>query len=197
MSKKVVSKENKFENALQWVDNAFDLEKRKVMLSADVDEAPVSRIIRAIHKMLEIDAESPIDVYINSFGGSIYDGLALYDTLEAAPCLVRTHAIGKVCSMGFILYLAGDERYSSARARFMHHEGSVPSGDEDITRTVLKEIESELDAVEELCNEIVEQKTNKSDKWWQGKIVGRDYWFGKKEAKEFGVVTHEYEGKEE
>lgn len=194
MSKRLVNKENRFENATQWITEAFDLEKRKVMLSADVDEAPASKLIRAIQKMLEVDAESPIDVYINSYGGSVYDGLALYDTLESASCIVRTHALGKVCSMGFILFLAGDERYSMDRARFMHHEsGGHISG----SLSELKLEVREFDEIEEICNTIVEEKTNKSDKWWQNRIAGKDFWFGKKEAREFGVVTHEYEGRDE
>lgn len=191
MGKRLISKDNVFENALQWIDNAFDLQKRKIMLSADVAEAPISRIIRAIHKMIEIDNESPIDIYINSYGGSVHEGLALYDTLEACPVQIRTHALGKVCSMGFIVYLAGDVRYSSARARFMHHETNIESEDSASIARIKDDIK-EYDRLDDILNGIVENNTNKNNKWWLSKINGKDFWFGRAEAREYGVVTASY-----
>lgn len=171
-----------------YLEFGIDIHGRKIFLDDDIDDVSVGWIIRGIQKMIEYDKEKPLDVYINSYGGEILSGLAVYDVLEGLDCIVRTHALGKVCSMGLIIYLAGDERYSSKRARFLHHEASTLL---EGTLTNIKEDLKETNIVEDMCNKIVEEKTGKSNKWWQTKILKKDYWLGFEEARKLNIITHE------
>lgn len=187
----LVPKDAKYDNTKFWIEYGIDLENRRVMLDEDVDEYSVGWIIRGIKKMVDIDDVKPIDVYINSYGGSIYDGLALYDELEALHYLtVRTHASGKIMSMAFILFMVGDERYCRPRATFMHHEGY--DSIEGRRTHILNEAE-ELKRIDKICREIVAEKCPKKTlTWWREheKYVNRYYDY--KKAKQLGIVTHDY-----
>ena len=124
-SNKIVRKDERYDNSKFWIEFGIDLEQRRLMLDEDVDEYSIGWIIRGIFKMVEMDGTAPIDVYVNSYGGNCYDGLALFDVLRSLDYLtVRTHALGKVMSMGLKIYLAGDERYSYPSSTFMAHSVS-------------------------------------------------------------------------
>jgi len=176
-----------------YMEFGVDIHNRKLFLDEDIDDVSVGWIIRAIQRMLSMNNEEPIDLYINSYGGEIYSGLALYDVLEDLDVTVRTHATGKVCSMGFILYLVGDERFSTKRARFMHHEGSLAS---EGKISEIKDELKEMTIIENICNDIVKEKTGKNNKWWQARILRKEFWFGVKEAKEWGIITNDYNEEE-
>lgn len=181
--KKSFSDNNQF-----WIEFGVDLSSRKIVVDEDIDEYTVGWAIRGLIKMEEI-SDKPIDIYVNSYGGSVYDGLALYDMMVGSKCLIRTHAIGKIMSMGLIIYLAGDERYSSDYSSFMNH------GMSSIAIGKLYELETEYkecQRLEEICNEILSERTNKSKKYWKKTTKYEDNYYGKRQAIELGIVTHEY-----
>jgi ATP-dependent Clp protease protease subunit len=185
---KIVSKSEKFDSTKYWIEHGIDIEKRRVMLDEDVDEYSVGWIMRAIRRMIDANKTKPIDVYINSYGGSIYDGLALYDFLRACSyTTIRTHASGKIMSMAFMLYLAGDERYSSPRARFMNHQGADDPGYHNLAN--LKAHVKELDDLENMCLDILDERTKKTRAWWKKEIEVKDKYYSKAQALKLGIVT--------
>ena len=124
-TEKIVSKSEKFDNTKYWIEYGIDIQNRRIMLDETVDEYSIGWIIRALRRMIDANKTEPIDIYVNSYGGYCYDGLALYDFLRACSyTTIKTHATGKIMSMGLVIYLAGDERYASPRASFMAHSVS-------------------------------------------------------------------------
>ena len=132
-----------------------------------------------------------IDIYINSYGGYCYDGLALIDTIQSCEyATIRTHAIGKIMSMGLMIYLAGDERYARPYATFMAH--SVSSG----TWGKLFEMNTEVKEVkrlQEILCDMFAENTKHDAKWWQRHTKYEDRYYDTEKAKELGIVSHDYD----
>lgn len=108
---------------------------RKILLSETINAASVKDIITKIMEINEDDdlketdykdwERKPIKLFINSFGGSVYDGLALVDTIEQSKTPIHTISIGSSMSMGFWIYLAGHKRYVGENATLMFHDIST------------------------------------------------------------------------
>ena len=174
------------ENGFQYVEYGISVEKRRVMIDEEVDEFSMGWVIRAIQLMIEQNDKDPIEIYINSFGGCCYAGLALYDLLRAAKCPIKTFCIGKAMSMSLILFLAGDERYTFPNSTYMVH--SVSSG----SFGKVKEMEIDLKETKRLNNillDILGERTKKNKKWWSKEIEHDDKYYDKVKAKTLGIVN--------
>ena len=186
---KIVSKSEKYDNTKYWIEYGIDIEKRRVMLDEDIDEYSVGWIIRAMRRMIDADKSTPIDIYVNSYGGYCYDGLALYDFLRACSyTTIRTHATGKIMSMGLVIYLAGDERYASPRTSFMAH--SVSGGAWGKVYELKTDVK-ESDRLNKVNLDIMEERTSKTKAWWTKEIQYEDRYYDKKKALALGIVTDE------
>ena len=108
---------------------------RKILLSENINASSVKDIIT---KIMEINADDdfkeadykdwerkPIKLFINSFGGSVYDGLALVDIIKQSKTPVHTISVGSSMSMGFWIYLAGHKRFVGENATLMFHDIST------------------------------------------------------------------------
>ena len=105
---------------------------RKLLLSKDIDKSSVEDIIKEIMKINQDDDEKsdeylnwerkPIKLYINSYGGAVYDGLALVDVIKQSKTPVHTVSIGSSMSMGFWIFLAGHKRYVGENTTLMFHD---------------------------------------------------------------------------
>lgn len=185
---KIVTKDEKYDSTKFWIENGIDLDRRRIMIDEDIDEFSIGWAMRGLRRMVDEDKTKPIDIYINSYGGSCYDGLGLYDFILACSfTTVRTHAIGKVMSMGLILFLAGDERYSSPNSTFMAH--SVASG---VSGKIyeMKIDTQETDRINKCLLTILENRTDKTYKWWEKQIKHEDKYYDKEQAINLGIVTH-------
>lgn len=167
------------------VKDMFDLDNRIINIVGEVCEQSVSYYCMALKLMLLRDAKAPIDIFINSGGGSVHDGLALYDLLVEAPCKIRTHVIGKAMSMATILFLAGKERDMTTNSVIMVHtvssstSGKIADTENDI---------AEARRLNEILLGIVASRTKKNKKWWS-KMVNKDYYITKTEAKQLGMIN--------
>lgn len=189
-TEKIVSKSEKFDNTKYWIEHGIDIENRRIMLDEDVDEYTVGWIIRALRRMIDANKTEPIDIYINSYGGFCYDGLALYDFLRACSyTTIRTHATGKIMSISLIIFLAGDERYSSPRATFMAHEDADSGIRERLHQA--KTDTKELERLNKVNLEILEERTDKTLAWWKKEIQHDDKYYSKERAVKLGIVTNE------
>lgn len=103
------------------------LKDRIIMLGTQVNDAVANTIVAQFLFLQSEDPKKDIDFYINSPGGSVTAGLAIYDTMQMLSCDVRTYCIGQAASMAAVLLCAGTagKRFSLPNARIMIHQ---PSG---------------------------------------------------------------------
>jgi ATP-dependent Clp protease protease subunit len=133
-----------------------------------------------------IDPESDIKLFINSPGGSVVDGLAIYDVMNWVDADVATYAMGMAASMGSILLSSGEKgkRYSLPHSRVMIHQ--VSSGMQGQCADLEIAVREAKKHQEELYN-ILSENTGKSyDQIFTD--ADRDCWFTSKEALEYGLI---------
>ncbi len=162
------------------------LKDRIVFIGTVVDDL-ISNLV--IAQMLFLQMEDPdkdINVYVNSPGGSVTSGLAIYDTMQFVKPDVATYCIGQATSMGALLLAAGTKgkRFALPHARIMIHQpwGGVQGAASDISiqaREILR--------LREKLNEILSIHTGKSLSQVE-KDTDRDYFMSAEEAKEYGIV---------
>ena len=107
--------------------NRFDirdemLANRELELTGAVDAESCAGIIRGLIYLQRQDAKASITLYVNSPGGEVQSGLALYDTMQAVSCPVHTVCLGMAASMGALIFIAGDERQILPHGRVMIHD---------------------------------------------------------------------------
>lgn len=170
-----------------WIDRGIDIEGRKLVLDEDVDDFSVGPIIRGIATM-EKRSSSPITLYINTYGGGCYDGLALYDVLRASPCEIVTVGSGKVISMGTLLMLAGDIKKAYKNTTFMWHtishgfEGKLFETNIDVT---------EAKRVFDRLLDIYAERSLKPKSFWLKWLKHEDRYGDVNKATELGFVDEE------
>ena len=164
------------------------LHQRIVVLGQEVDDAVANRICA---QLLLLSAENPhrdISLYINSPGGSVSAGMAIYDTMRFLDCDVATYGMGMAASMGQFLLTAGTpgKRYALPHTRVMMHQPSAGVGGTQSDIAIQAELFGKLKReVNELqarhSGQPVEQIERDSD---------RDRWFSPQEALDYGLVDH-------
>jgi ATP-dependent Clp protease protease subunit len=172
-------------------ERAYDLysrllKDRIVFLGTPIDD-DVANIIVA--QMLFLESEDPdkdINLYINSPGGSVTSGLAIYDTMQYVKCQVSTICMGQAASMGALLLAAGakGKRYSLPHARIMIHQ---PSGGFGGQASDIELHAKEILRLKAKLNEIMQKHTGQSLDRIE-KDTDRDYFMGAGEAKEYGLI---------
>ena len=170
------------------------LAKRKIFLTEQVDAETSNELLKKLMYLNEADSEARITLYINSPGGDVYSGLAVYDFIKLMKAPLKTVCIGCASSMGAILFLAGDEREMLPHTRLMIHDPSY--GRLDVGGKKPHEIQQEVDSLNktrESLAEIIADRTGRPlDEVY--KITANDTFFDVKEAIEFGLATAECTG---
>lgn len=173
------------------VERAYDiysrlLKERIIFLGTDVNPHTANLVVAQLLFLQNEDPKKDIQIYINSPGGSVYDGMAIYDTIKHIKNDVSTVGIGLQASMGAFLLSSGTKgkRFLLPHAKVMIHQPS--SG----TRGKVSDMEIDLKEslkVRELLNEILAQNTGqKLSKI--AKDVDRDYWMTAEEAVKYGLA---------
>ena len=100
------------------------MQDRIVLLGGEVNDDSANLIVAQLLFLQAQDAKKPVSMYINSPGGSVTAGLAIYDTMQFISCPVYTYCIGQAASMGAVLLTAGEKghRFSLPNARIMIHQ---------------------------------------------------------------------------
>ena len=100
------------------------MQDRIVLLGGEVNDDSANLIVAQLLFLQAQDAKKPVNMYINSPGGSVTAGLAIYDTMQFISCPVHTYCIGQAASMGAVLLTAGEKghRFSLPNARIMIHQ---------------------------------------------------------------------------
>src|ERR1700741_5370311 len=175
---------------LNLVDSVYELllSERIIFLGSQVDDDIANRLCAQILLLAAEDSNKDISLYINSPGGSISAGMAIYDTMVLAPCDIATYGMGMAASMGQFLTAAGTKGKLSplppARTRMHQPLGGVTGSAADIAIqaeqfAVIKQEMFRLNA--EFTGQPIERIVADSD---------RDRWFTAQEALEYGFVDH-------
>ncbi|WP_322155274.1 ATP-dependent Clp protease proteolytic subunit [Paratractidigestivibacter sp.] len=104
------------------------LADRELELCGPVDADSVADIIRGMRHLQKADPQAPVTLFINSPGGEVSSGLALYDVMCAISCPVRTVCLGLAASMAALLFVAGDTRDMLPHSRVMIHDPLISGG---------------------------------------------------------------------
>jgi ATP-dependent Clp protease, protease subunit len=173
------------------VERAYDiysrlLKDRIIFLGTDVNSHTANLIIAQMLFLDNEDSKKDIYLYINSPGGSVYDGMAIYDTMQFVKADVQTVGIGLQASMGAFLLSSGKKgkRFILPHSKVMIHQPS--SG----TRGKVSDMEIDLKEsirVRHQLNEILARNTGQKVSRIE-KDVDRDYWMTAQEAKDYGLV---------
>ena len=169
------------------------LKERIIFLGEEVTDASASVIIAQLLFLEGEDPEKDIHLYINSPGGSVSAGLAIYDTMQYIKCDVSTICIGMAASMGAFLLSGGakGKRYALPNAEIMIHQ---PLGGAQGQATEIKIAAERILKLKNKLNNILAKNTNQPLK----KIeidTERDYFLSAKEAKNYGIIDKIIENK--
>ena len=113
-------------NRLDIRDEMLDQRELELMTSVGAESCAV--VIRGLLHLQRQDSTALITLYINSPGGEVQSGLALYDVMQAVSCPIRTVCLGMAASMGALLFIAGDEREILPHSRVMIHDPLIGAG---------------------------------------------------------------------
>ena len=167
------------------------LKERIIFLGSDVRDDNANAICAQLLLLAAEDPEKDIWLYINSPGGSVTAGMAIFDTMQWVPNDVCTVAMGLAASMGQFLLSAGakGKRYATPHARIMMHQ---PLGGIQGTASDVKTQAEQLLHIKKQMAELIAEHTGQPVE----KISAdsdRDRWFTAAEAKEYGFVDHVFE----
>lgn len=162
------------------------LEDRIIFLGEDVNQHTANVIVAQLLHLANEDPNADISLYINSPGGSVYDGLAIFDTMNFIKPDVATYGIGLQASMGAFLLSSGakGKRFALPSSRVMIHQPSSGTQgkitDQEITLREGIYLKKQLN---EILAKNTGQKLSKIEK-----DVDRDFWMSAKESVEYGII---------
>lgn len=162
------------------------LDARILMLADEVTDDSAHRLVTELLALSADDPESDICLFINSPGGSVLAGLAVYDVMQLIPNDVVTVATGLAASMGQVLLCAGaaGKRFALPNAQVLMHEGSAGIGGS--AADVAIQADNLVATVDRMRSIIARHTGRPIDE--VARDVGRDRWFDADEAREYGFV---------
>ena len=171
------------------------LKERIIMLGDQVTDQSAELIIAQMLFLEGDDPEKDIQFYINSPGGSVTAGLAIYDTMQFIKCDVSTICVGIAASMGSFLLSGGTKgkRFSLPNAEILIHQ---PSGGTEGQASDMLIAAKHIERMRERLNRILAQNTGRTYEELC-RDTDRDNWMTAEEAKEYGLIDHIYTTRKE
>ena len=162
------------------------LKDRIILLGTEIDDTVANLIVAQLLFLQAEDPKKDIDLYINSPGGSVTAGLAIYDTMQAISCDVKTYCIGQCASMGAVLLGAGapGKRFALPSSRIMIHQ---PWGGAQGTASDINIQAQEILRLKAMLNGILAKHCKQSIKKIE-KDTERDFFMGAEEAVKYNIV---------
>jgi ATP-dependent Clp protease, protease subunit len=169
------------------------LKDRIIFIGSDITDHVANVVVAQLLFLKMEDPKKDVHIYINSVGGYITAGLAIYDTLQWMGCNINTYCIGQAFSMGALLLLAGTKgkRYALPNSRIMIHQ---PSGGVGGTSADIQLQAKEIIYLKHLLNTIMSERTGQP----MEKIIQdaeRDFFLSANEAKAYGIIDEVIEPK--
>lgn len=163
------------------------LKDRIIFLGTAIDDAVANAVVAQLLYLETADSDRDINMYINSPGGSVSAGLAIYDTMQHIKPRVNTYCIGSAASMGAVLFAAGTgDRYVLPHARVMIHQPHVDGLRGQVTDITI--YAEQMVKWRQTLAEILARHTGKPVKQVMDDCE-RDRWFSASEAVEYGLAT--------
>jgi ATP-dependent Clp protease protease subunit len=162
------------------------LYQRIIVLGQEVDDMIANRLCAQLLLLSAEDTRRDISLYINSPGGSVSAGLAIYDTMQLIPNDVSTLALGLAGSMGQFLLCAGapGKRFSLPHAQVLMHQGSAGFGG---TAADVEIYADQLQRTGQLMTRLTALHTGQSEERVAADSM-RDRWFSAEEARDYGII---------
>ena len=175
----------------QYGERAYDiysrlLKDRIVFLGAPINDVVANSVIAQFLFLASQNAEKPIQFYINSPGGNISSGLAIYDTMQYIKSPVHTVCVGMAASMGALLLVAGEKgkRFALPNAQILIHQ---PMGGIQGQASEIEIAAKEIVRLRESLNRILVKHTGQPMEKIE-KDTDRDYYMTAEEAKTYGLI---------
>jgi len=175
------------------VERAFDiysllLRERIVFLGTPIDDQIANVIVAQLLYLDREDPDKDIHLYINSPGGVVTGGMAIYDTMNFLQCDIVTYCVGMAASMGTVLLAAGTKgkRFALPNSRVMIHQPSGGAGGQTADIAIAAR---EILRWRKTLNEALARHTGKTADQI-GRDSDRDYYLSAPEAKDYGIVDH-------
>ncbi|EKP94916.1 ATP-dependent Clp endopeptidase proteolytic subunit ClpP [Thermaerobacter subterraneus] len=164
------------------------LKDRIVFIGTPIDDVVANSVIAQLLFLQTDDPDRDISIYINSPGGSVDSGLAIYDTMQHIKPDVATYCVGLAASMGAILLAGGTKgkRYALPHSRIMIHQPHSQVGG---TAADVKIYADQLLKLRQVANEILAKHTGQPLERIE-RDTERDFFMTAEEAKEYGIIDH-------
>jgi ATP-dependent Clp protease protease subunit len=162
------------------------LKNRIIFLGSEINDQIANLVVAQLLYLSREDPESGIQMYINSPGGQVYSGMAIYDTMRMIPNKISTVAVGVAASFGTVLLAAGEkgQRYALPHATIHMHQ---PLGGAQGQASDIEIQAKEILRIKERLNEILANATNQ-DIETIVKDTERDFYMSAQQAVEYGLV---------
>lgn len=160
------------------------LNDRIILIFGEINDLTSASVIAQLLYLESISSELPIYLYINSPGGHVTAGLAIYDVINYIKCDVITIGMGLCASLGAFLLATGNKRYALPNTKIMIHQ---PLGRSEGQATDMMIVAKEIINTRSRLNKILSLKTNQSIEKIE-KDSERDYYMTSEEAKEYGLI---------
>lgn len=164
------------------------LKDRIVFIDGEINDVMADLVVAQILFLESENPEKDISIYINSPGGSVTAGLAIYDTMKYVKCDIQTICMGQAASMAAILLAAGTKgkRYALPSCRVMIHQprGGVEGQESDISILAKEIIRLKKLSIEYLANDTGKKQAKVAED------IERDFFMSAKEAMDYGIVDH-------
>lgn len=182
----------------QYGERAYDiysrlLRDRIIFLGAPISDMVANSVIAQMLFLASRDSTKPIQFYINSPGGSVTAGLAIYDTMQYVKCQVSTVCIGMAASMAAVLLAAGvkGKRFALPNSQIMLHQ---PMGGAQGQASEIEITAKQIVKIKEQINNIVSRHTGQPYAKVE-KDTDRDFYLTAEEAKDYGLIDEVIENK--
>ena len=162
------------------------LKERIIFLGTEINDTVSNLVIAQLLFLQSEDADKDISIYINSPGGVVTAGMAIYDTMQFLKCPITTYCVGQAASMGAVLLAAGTKgkRFALPNSRIMIHQ---PLGGAQGQATDIEIQTNEILRMKKNLNEILAFHTGKPVKTLE-KDTDRDFFMSASEAVKYGLV---------
>ena len=182
----------------QYGERAYDiysrlLKDRIIFLGAPIDDMVTNSVIAQLLFLESKDPKKDIQLYINSPGGMVTGGLAIYDTMQYVKCPISTVCVGIAASMGAVLLAAGEKgkRFALPNAQIMLHQ---PVGGASGQAVEIEITAKQIVKIKEKLNQILSKHTGQTFEKVE-KDTDRDFYLTTQEAKDYGLIDKVIEAK--
>jgi ATP-dependent Clp protease protease subunit len=164
------------------------LKDRIIIIGTPIEDNMANLLVAQLLYLQSDDPKKDIDIYINSPGGSVSAGMAIYDTMQILSCDIKTYCVGQAASMGAVLLAAGTKgkRFALPNARIMIHQ---PLGGMEGTASDIEIHAQEILRIKENLNKILAHHTGQSLKKIT-KDTDRDNFMSAEDAQKYGLVDN-------